>query len=193
MGCGCNDPVRSFNDLENHVPKSPLDLIAYAQFKGSTGVFAYSNDYLGANAATVPLSLADGGIVEAWESDNQQLVGDAEMWTMQHRMVNVSSSVPPPLHKLAFLRGGIPWKNTILLDVAVDLDYILLSFMENAGTRGDAQGAIPVLRFDGPVPSGQHPLVLTLKHYGEVSMGLKTLATTSGDEAMMEMDWVVVP
>ena len=192
MGCGCNGPITSWYDLENHSPKNPFDLIAFAQFAGVNGEFEYSTEFLGTNGATTPLSLAAGGSLGAWGSDSGQKMGDADMWTMQHKMVNVSNLVPPPLHKLAFLRGGMEWKNTLLVDVAVDLDYMMLSFLENAGTRGDAQGTVPVIRFDGPIIAGQHPLVLTLKTFGEVSMGLKTLATTSGDKAMMEMDWVIV-
>lgn len=192
MGCGCNDPIRDWDDLENHDPRNPFEVIAYAEFAGVQGTFERSADFLGANASTTPLSYADGGVVEAWESDNLQMVADAQMWTMQHRMVNVSTSVPPALHKLAFLRGGIAWRCTLLVNVGVDLDYALLSFLENAGTRGDAQGTVPVLRFDGPILSGQHPLIVTLKRTGSMSIGMKTLATGSGDEAMMEMDWNVV-
>lgn len=57
MGCGCNDPISSWYDLENHVPKNPFDLIAYAQLAGISGDFEYSTDLLGSNIATVPNSL----------------------------------------------------------------------------------------------------------------------------------------
>ena len=192
MGCGCNKPIRSWYDLESHSPKNPFDLIAYASFVGIAGTFEYGTEFLGANAATTPLSLADGGDVQAWESDNHQMTGDAEMWTMRNKMVNVSTNVPPPLRKLAFVRDGMQWKNTLLVDVAVDLDYILLSFLQNAGTRGDGQGTVPVVKFDGPIIAGTHPLELTLLQRGLVTLGLKSKATTSGDQAMFELDLQIV-
>lgn len=188
--CGCNGPITDWYALENSVPKNPFDAIAFASFAGVDGVFEYSSDFIGTNAATTPLSLAAGGIVETWATDSGQMVGDAQMYTMQHKMVNVSSSVPPPLHKLAFVRSGIQWKNTLLIDVGVDLDYMQLSFLENAGTRGDAQGQVPVIKFDGPIVNGQHILVLTLEYPMAISLGLMTLAAVSGDKAMMELDLV---
>lgn len=197
MGCGCNSPIVDFNTLENHEPKNPFDAIAYAAINGLVGQFERTSDFLTGGTAFVatPISLADSGNVTAWESDNLQYVGDAEMWSQKHKMVNVSNDVPPALQKLAFLRAGHRWQNNLAIDIGVDVDFILLSFLENAGTRGDAQGTVPVLRFDNGgsgFTSGQYPLVLTLKYGGDMSMGLKTTATGSGDEAMMEMDWVGV-
>ncbi len=196
MGCGCNDPITDYYALENHVPQSPFDIVAYAEPGGQPGTFEYSSDYLtgGTALVTSPLSVASTpGVVDAWQSDDQQMVGDAQMWTQQHKMVNTSNDVPPALHKMVFLRGGTAWKNTIFLELGVGVDYVLLSFLENAGTRGDAQGQIPVIRFESlPLPPGVYPLTVTLKRSGAVSMGLATEATSSGDRAMMEMDWVIV-
>lgn len=195
MGCGCNDPITNWYALENHVPKSPFNIVEYAELGGQLGTFEYSSDYLTGGTAllTTPISVAGtpGGVVEAWEGDNLQKVGDATMWTQQHKMTNTSNDVPPALHKMVFMRGGKAWKNTIPLDLGVAVDYVLLSFLENGGTRGDAQGQVPVIRFEA-LPAGQHLLTLTLRHYGEMSMGLATKATASGDKAMMEMDWVIV-
>jgi len=83
----------------------------------------------------------------------------------------------------------------IKLDFAVGLDDLQLSFLDNAGTRGDAQGTVPVLGFSlgAPFASGSHVLNLTLKSFGTVSLGLYSLATTSGDQGMMELDLVIVP
>lgn len=195
MGCGCNSPIMSWFDLENHHPKNPFDTIAYASLNGIVGEFDRTSDFLTGGTAfvTTPLTLGTGGNIDAWESDNQQKVGDADMWTQQHQMINVSNDVPPPLQKMAFLRSGPSWINNLPLNIGVDVDFVLLSFLENAGTRGDAQGTVPVIRFDNGgsgFTSGLYSLAITLKHGGEMSMGLKTTATGSGDEAMMEMDWI---
>ncbi len=192
MGCGCNDRINSWYDLENHVPKSPFDLISYLDFGGVEGVFEYSTDYLGTGYVATPLSYEGTAGIDAWESDNGQYSGDAIMWTQQHKMVNISSSVPAELQKMAFLRGGQRWKNMLMLTVGVDLDWMQISFLENAGTRGDAQGAIPAIRVTGPILAGPLPLNVTTKTSGTVSIGIKTKATGSGDIAMWETDWVIV-
>lgn len=56
MGCGCNDPIKSWYDLENHVPKNPFDIIAYLEFAGRIGVFERSSNYLGSGFVATPLS-----------------------------------------------------------------------------------------------------------------------------------------
>lgn len=192
MGFGCNDPIRSWYDLENHVPKNPFDIISSVRLGPTLGIFENSADYLGSGYVATPLSYTGNYSVQAWESDNQQYVGDAEMWTMQHKMVNVDPSIPAALQKVAFPRGGIRWKNMLELNIGVDLDWLLISFLENAGTRKDAQGTIPVIRIPGPIFSGASPLLVTLKMSGTVSIGMKTKATGSGDEAMWETDWSIV-
>lgn len=192
MGCGCNDRIMSWYDLENHVPKSPFEVISYLELSGIIGDFEYSTDYLGTGYVATPLSYSGIANIEAWESDNGQYVGEAMMWSQQHKMVNVASSVPAELQKMAFLRGGERWKNALEVNVGVDLDWMQISFLENAGTRGDAQGAIPVIRVTGPILSGPQVLNVTTKNSGTVSIGIKTKATASGDIAMWETDWVIV-
>ena len=187
----------SWYDLQNHSPRNPFDVVEFAALDSIPGSFEYSSDFLTGGTAfvTTPLTLGSTASVEAWEADNLQYVGDADMWTQQHKMVDVSNGVPPPMHKMAFLRGGHRWKNNLELEVGLGVDFILLSFLDNGGTRGDAQGQIPVIRFDNGgsgIAAGTHLLTLTVKRHGEMSMGLKTTAASSGDQAMMEMDWVVV-
>ena len=130
------------------------------------------------------------------ESDNLQKVGDAQMWSQQHQVTNAATDLAVPLRKMMFLRGGTAWKMQIPLDFGVNLDTVQLSFLDNGGTRGDAQGTVPVIRFNpsgAQFPSGSHILTVTLKGFGSMSMGLKSDATGSGDQGMMEMDWVLIP
>ena len=192
MGCGCNDPIMSWYDLENHVPKNPFDIIDYLDFGGQEGVFERSSNYIGSGFVTTPLSYTGVYAVEAWETDNQQKVGDARMWTQQHKVVNVDPSVPAELQKMAFPRSGREWRTMLEVNVAVDLDWLEFSFLENAGTRGDAQGTVPVIKIENPIINGIHPLVVTLKHPGTVSIGVRAQATGSGDQSLWDTDWVIV-
>lgn len=195
MSCNCNNTINSWYDLQNASPKNPFELIAYAALDGTIGVFEYSSDFLnpGGIWTDTPITFdTTPAICGAWETDNQQMVADALMWTQQHLIINPAPDIALPLRKIAYLRGGTAWLIKIPLSIGVDLDSLQLSFLENAGTRGDSQGTIPVIRFTGPIPAGVHILFLTLKSFGQASMGLKSDATTSGDQSMMEMDWIIV-
>jgi hypothetical protein len=182
--------------LQNSAPTNPYELIEWAALDGIPGEFEYSSDFLTGGTAfvTSPISVADDGNIEAWEADDLQKVGDASMWSARHQMTNASNDVPPALNKLVFVRGGMEWKNNIPIDFGVDLDFVLLSMIENAGTRGDSQGTVPVIRFDnggaGYTP-GAHVLQLTFRHPGHYSIGLKATATSSGDESMKEIDLII--
>ena len=197
QNCGCNSgPVLSWYDLINAAPKNPFNVIAYADMDGTPGTFEYSDIFLniGGGWVDTPIGVGADGVCKAWETDNIQKVGDALMWSQQHQVTNNASDLAPPLQKMMFLRGGTAWKMEIPLSFGVDIGILELSFLDNAGTRGDSQGTIPVLHFEAPGgtwTSGNHLLTVTLKRFGAFSMGLKSEAI-SGDHAMMEMDWVVV-
>lgn len=178
----------NWNELEDARPINPFKQLDYVAFDGMPGVFEYSSDFLGASATASPISLGDGSSLKAWESTNGQMEGDAQMWTMQNKMVNTSTTIPPSLRRLAFVRSGKQWINELVVDIGVAVDYLLISDIQNAGTRGDAQGTIPAIRFDGPIASGQHLLSLTVKHAGLLRLGIKTRVTSSGDESMFELD-----
>ena len=195
--CGCSsNPVLSWYDLQDTAPKNPFDIIAYADLGGTLGQFEYSSDFLnpGGTWVATPITVQDGGDCKAWETDNQQKVADAAMWSQQHQVTNAATDLAIPLRKMMFLRGGTAWQMRIPLNLAVGIDSLQLSFLDNAGTRGDSQGTIPVIRFDPGVSyaPGIVTLTVTLKDFGTLSMGLKSIASGSGDEAMMEMDWIIV-
>ena len=198
--CGCSsssNSVLSWYDLQDAAPKNPFDIIAYAELSGTIGQFEYSVDFLnpGGTWVATPVTVQDGGDCKARESDNQQKVGDAAMWSQQHQVTNAATDLAIPLRKMIFLRGGTAWQMRIPLNLAVGIESLQLSFLDNAGTRGDSQATVPVLRFDPGVNyvPGSYVLTVTLKSFGTLSMGLKTIASGTGDQAMMEMDWIIVP
>lgn len=188
--------INSWFDLRNSAPISPFELLANAQLDGVNGLFEYADDYMpppsGTWAAT-PISILNQPKCAALETDNQQMVAYGDQWNFQHEIANLDSDLAPPLKKMLFLRGGIQWQMHIPLTFATDVDEVLLSYLDNAGTRGDYAGAVPAIRFTGPFATGVHNLVITLKNNGRAIMGLRTIATASGDWAMYESEWIIVP
>jgi hypothetical protein len=69
-----------------------------------------------------------------------------------------------------------------------------LSFRDNAGTRGDAQGTIPVILFTGSFAAGTYTLEIALQNVGstQVVMGLKATDNTA-KPTMYESEWIIVP
>jgi hypothetical protein len=66
-----------------------------------------------------------------------------------------------------------------------------LSFRDNAATRGDFAGTIPVISFTGMNYTGNTSLEVTLKQLGTVIMGLRAI-NAAGDYSMFEMEWHIV-
>src|SRR5262249_13419432 len=149
--------LNSWIDWRNMMPRDPLEVIANATFKAAVGTYTNSTTYI-----TVPTSWATHSItyntaptVSALETDNQQMVADAAQWNFQHQTRSPSfSTLALALQRVAFVRGGTQWANTIQLianGVTGPLDDWQLSFLDNAGTRGDAQGTVPVFSFGASV------------------------------------------
>lgn len=159
-------PITSWYDLANKSRDNLSDIISFASFTGVDGVFG------------------------TWETYSGQKESGARTNTTQPKVVNASSSM---LRRTTFVREGIQWKNTLLIDVDVDLDYALLSFCEDAEMRGDAQEQVSILRFDGPIVRGQHTLVLTLKQSGNLLLALEMYAAGSDAKWVMKLDLIGIP
>lgn len=90
-----------------------------------------------------------------------------------------------------FLRGGDEWTMEIPLDFGgSDVSAVQLSLRNNAATRGDAQGTVPVIAFSGTV-SGAQTLTVTLKEPGQVCIGL--YGEVGGQPTLFAMEWWIVP
>jgi hypothetical protein len=137
------------------------------------------------------LILSSDPVCNALETDNQQMVAEAAQWNFQHQTRNTLSTLAPPLNKVIFLRGGNQWSNNIQIDFGGPAATgVMLTFRDNYGTRGDAQGTIPVILFAGSY-TGVKSFTVTLKTFGRVSMGI--IATIGGQTSMYESEWIVVP
>jgi len=201
MGNCCNSqaPVRSWNDLALQMPVDPRDIIAYAAIGGTAGRWYLSSDYnLPAGSSVwinTPVSYASAAVVSTNATDQQQQVFDATAYNFLNASVNILSTTAPPLRKTIFLRAGIGWTNGIPLACGSSplFTEFQLSLLDNAATRGDAQGTIPVFRFASGTYSGTQNLTLVFKVPGRYSLGLMGINNNSTpDYSMFEMDVVVV-
>jgi hypothetical protein len=107
---------------------------------------------------------------------------------------NSDTKIAPPLRKLIYLRGGSQWAMSIPLTIgATQTSDIQLSFMENAATRGDHAGTIPVISWSGSVYTGTLTLLVTLlPTQGDFWMGLRIIDTSS-NWSMYDSLWRVIP
>jgi len=70
------------------------------------------------------------------------------------------------------MKAGTQWSNNLPLVLgAGTYTELQLSFLDNAATRGDAQGTIPVIRWAGSF-TGVVPIDLVLKKSGRFTLGL---------------------
>lgn len=183
--------INSWTDLQQTCPKDPRDLIAYAMIESQVGSFELSSNYIAPGTwVTSPLEVSDDPTVSALGTDDLQKVADANQWNFQHQTWNSSSALAIPLRKLVFLRAGTMWLNRLPLDLGeTPIQEIQISFLSNAGTRGDAQGKVPVIRWSGVSLANQVFLEVTLKVAGQVQIGIWTYNGTNYQ--MYEMIWAV--
>lgn len=200
MGCNCNQngngncQINSWIDLSVCPPKNPLDLIANTYIDATQGVYLNSSTFLTPPGSWVAsgLSVSAAPFCKALETDNFQMAAEADMWTFQRQTRFSSASTAPPVQKMIFLRGGRRWAMHIPISMGggtyTDLQ---LTYRDNAATRGDFAGTVPVISFTGSF-SGTPKLIVTLNTLGTVSMGLRAIVGGT-DYSMLEMEWVIVP
>ena len=110
---------------------------------------------------------------KANRTDDGQDVAEAEQWNTQNKMLPDDTDLPPALKNIAFLRGGDRWNNNIDIDFGGGtFSSVQLSFRNNAATRGDAQGTIPVYDWSGVSLTGTKTLTVTLNQPGDYLIGL---------------------
>lgn len=189
--CQSLESATSWIDWAKAAPLNIFDLIADAKLGGTTGVYENATDFASQTWAATPIIYAGNPSVTTLHTDNQQMVADATMWNMQHLTRNSSSTLPLPLQKVIFLRGGTEWEMTIPLSIAATLTKVEIGFRDNAGTRGDGQATYPVISFTGSF-TGPVDLKVVLKQFGNFSMLIwgKTAAPVY---STFESEWIVVP
>lgn len=114
---------------------------------------------------------------------------------MNNLSVNTLPATAPPLMKAIFVKGGVQWSNAIPLNLGSSPTFtqLQLSIMENAATRGDAQGTIPVFVWASGPYSGAQSLSLVFHRPGRYTLGFMGINNNSTpDYSMFEMDVVAV-
>jgi hypothetical protein len=190
--------AKSWYDFYNAVPRSPLDLIAYAATYEPTGglisegVFKNNSKILDPTATwQTDESFCGLPVCKALGTDDKEKEADAAQWNFSHKTWYESGNVAPPLHKVVFLRAGTDWKMSIPLQMTESHERLFVTFRNNLATRGDAQGTIPVLELS---ISGSEifNLEVTLRFSAHVSMAL---IYTDSEESFgaYESEWLIVP
>ncbi len=200
MSCRCDSQktVQSWYDLLCQMPRDPRDVLAMARLGATPGEWFLSANYhrpLGASVWIVsPIAYASEALVTTNASDQQQMVFDAASWNQAHLTVNVDVATAPPLRKTVFVRTGETWTNAIPLSLGSSPQFteLQLSIMDNAVTRGDSQGTIPVFRWASGPYSGAQTLNLVFKQPGRYTLGLMGINNSTPDYSMFEMDVVAV-
>jgi hypothetical protein len=193
----CNDSpapaMRSWSDHQTMMPKCPLDLLWYAKLgtvEGIVGSSAYFYQPASGSWRDPLVAISGKPTCCAAGTDAEQKLEEARYWTFAHQTYYGDLNAAKPLRKLIFLRGGVDWRMKIPLTFSSEWTNVLFSLRNNAATRGDAQGMVPVISFAGAY-SGAHELEVSIRSFGQATMAL--VGTQSGDTAMFEMEWVVMP
>jgi hypothetical protein len=189
--------VQSWNDLITMQPADPRDLIGNAAIQGSTVQFLMSSTFTITSGTWLPSPFALGSAVPTCATlgtDSFQCIEWANQWNFDHLTAKVGDAlIALPLLKVIFLRAGTQWKNMIRLNLGgATYNDLQLSYRDNAATRGDSRGTIPVVSFMGGNLTGNITLEVTLKQPGHYMMGLRAIDGSS-NRSMYEMEWIVVP
>lgn len=196
--CPCSTPppnalngsgpfVLDWNAAQAMPPRSPLDVLLFAQLGETVGTFERSGMYVSPVNGWIAnrddgqplLFLETAPICTATATEQGARVADAAQWMFDHRTMYTGSvshprepEVAPPLTRVLYMRAGSEWKNAVGIRFNDELSNVQLTFARNLMTRGDEQGTYPVLSF-GAVPSETtRNLILTFGTPGVYSLAL---------------------
>lgn len=202
--CGCGShtptqklggsPITSWIELTRAMPANPLDLVAFAALNATNGLVADSTTYNGSGTwAASPVTVSVIPTIQSLATDEAVTSAYAEQWTLSHLTANLGATVAPPLQKILYLKAGRSWLNKVVIQLGgTSYSDFQLSFRDNAATRGDAAGTVPVISF-AVSTAGAVTLDLTLHRPAIAFMGLVMKNTSSGDWSMLEMEWRIMP
>ncbi len=206
MSCGCNskNKIQSFNDLLVMDPVDPRDLIADINLTDSgqePGIWSLESTFITPAVGSVWINsgivISSINTVSTNHQDDEQMVFDALAWNMaRQKSADFASTIAPPLRKVVFMRSGIQWRNTFGLTFPASPTFteVQISLLDNAATRGDAQGTVPVFKWTAGSPyAGVVQLSMVLKKRGRFQLGILGIDTGSpADWSMFELDIIAV-
>ncbi len=203
---GSGSFVHDWNAAQALTPRSPLDVLLFAQLGETVGTFERSTMYVSPAHGWIanrddgqPLwFLETAPVCTANATEQGAMVADAAQWMFDHKTMYTSyvshprePQAAPPLTRVLTLRAGSEWKNAVGIRFNDELSNVQLTFTRNLMTRGDEQGTYPVLSF-GTVPSETtRNLILTIATPGNYSLAL--CGRSGNDDAVcLELDiWAV--
>ncbi|HET6511792.1 MAG TPA: hypothetical protein VFH43_06340 [Candidatus Kapabacteria bacterium] len=208
MSCCINiGEVIDWYEWDDAKPMEITDIVALAELQAGAGGGGYGSkvratDFAVQTWVATAVSMIQAPTVRTNGTDKGELVADAEYWMFDHKTWNSALTLPIPLRKVIFLRAGTKWRNELrfLFPGPVATDVIYLALRDNAGTRGDAHGAYPVLKWTstGSGITGSVQLYLDLKRPGRYHVVLWVKSKPTGTPtpapqySMYEMEWIVV-
>ena len=187
------DSIDSWYRLRDIQPRNPLDIIENASINGNSRSFAFIATFhkppTGKSWTSSPYELTGVPLCVAFGTDNLENVANADQWNFQHLTRSIDPYFAPVFSNLIFLRAGNKWQMDILIDLGgLNYNDLVLSFLMNAATRGDAQGTMPVIQWAGVPWTGIVTLEITFHEVScEVQLGLRGIDSSSGNPCMCEM------
>ncbi len=187
-------------------PRSPLDVLLFAQLGETVGTFERSTMYVAPVGGWVTNKesgepfwyLEAAPVCSAYATEQGAMVADAAQWMFDHKTMYTGSvseprepQVAPPVTRVLYMRVGSEWKNTVGIRFSDNLSNVQLTFTRNLMTRGDEQGTYPVLSFGSYPQETTKNLILTFATPGIYSLAL--CGRDSNDESVcLELDiWAV--
>lgn len=92
-------------------------------------------------------------------------------------------------HSTVIAREGVEWKNSLLVGVETDLEHAVVGFSDSLVAASNEEGSATTFRFNGPIPRGQHTLVLCLRKI-PASLALVLYPTGSGEPVVKTFDLI---
>jgi hypothetical protein len=198
--CNCNNSrvINSWNDMAVHSPWDVRDLVANVNLGIASGQFTRSTNFLQSSwGGSSPLADTGTAQVTSNQANDFLTVNNAAQWNFSHKMVNVDTTLPPPLRKVLYVRGGVAWLNSVEIDFGGN-NYVnvQLTVRDNGGVAGNfldsASGSIPVASFQGTYTGHQTLAFSTKGFFGRAMMCIVAKNNDTGVWSMFEMEWVIV-
>ncbi len=187
--------VMSWYDFPVMSPLDPRNVIANSFLGPTQGVFKRSSTFLQPAWVASPWAFTAPASCVSLHLDDQLEVNNAAQWTFSHQIFNNAASLPIPLRKVLFMRGGTQWEMDISIDFGADTySDVQLSLRDNGGTSGDfedaATGTVPTIFFSGTF-TGVQIFRVTISQFGRIAAAFVAKDNETGQYSMFEMEWVI--
>src|SRR5947207_12118268 len=148
-----NGNPQSWYDLALQSPVDIRALISDCYIGTSQGTFSRSTTFLTASWVASPHAFGGNVTCATLVATDALKVADAAQWTLAHKGVNTDATLPIPLRKLIFLRGGPDWQMQFDIAVTGNMTNPELTFRDNGSSPGDyatgGTGTFPVFTWTG--------------------------------------------